>query len=380
MSRPHQFDGAFRIAGGWRVGYLGAVRSMPRSPNTRPRDDKRWAAVESRSDAPFFYGVRSTRIFCRPTCPSRRPRRAVVEYFDTAAAAQAAGFRPCRRCDPLGAARGGIEREIVERACRHILEHPDRAISHAALAAAAGVPPSRLRAAFRRALGVTPRAFAMSARVGALKHHLRKGAAVTDAVYLAGYGSSSRVYEHAAARLGMSPATYGRGGRGATIAYTIQPSPIGLMLLAGTEAGVCAVQFGDSERALVDELRREYPAAEIHRGGGTLERWAGAVVRHLESRASHDLPNVPLDVRATAFQWRVWEELRRIPFGVTRSYTELAHATGQPRAVRAVARACATNPVALVIPCHRVVRQGGALGGYRWGLERKRRLIEREKP
>jgi AraC family transcriptional regulator of adaptative response/methylated-DNA-[protein]-cysteine methyltransferase len=234
-----------------------------------------------------------------------------------------------------------------------------------------------LQRVFKRIVGVSPREYREALRVGQFKARVKKGESVTSAMYEAGYGSSSRLYETSNQRLGMTPAAYRRGGRGATISYTIADCPLGRLLVAGTEKGVCAVRLGDSDQELEAALRSEYPAAQIRRDDKSLGEWVGALVKHL--RGKHPRLDLPLDVQATAFQWSVWQKLKEIPYGSTRSYSEVARAIGRPTAVRAVARACATNPVALVIPCHRVVREDESLGGYRWGIERKQALLDREK-
>jgi AraC family transcriptional regulator of adaptative response/methylated-DNA-[protein]-cysteine methyltransferase len=237
--------------------------------------------------------------------------------------------------------------------------------------------PYHLQRVFKRIVGVSPREYREALRVGEFKSRVKKGESVTSALYEAGYGSSSRLYENAGGRLGMTPAAYRRGGRGAGINYTIAGCPLGRLLVAATEKGVCAVRLGDSDKELEAALRTEYSEAEIHRDDKSLGEWVGALVDHLQGK--HPRLDLPLDVQATAFQLSVWKKLREIPYGSTRSYSEVARAIGRPSAVRAVARACATNPVALVIPCHRVVRENQSLGGYRWGIERKRALLERER-
>lgn len=265
---------------------------------------------------------------------------------------------------------------MVQKVCRYIEAHRNERLTLAAMSAELGVSPHHLQRTFRCVMGVTPRQYADALRLISLKASLRKGRDVTTALYDAGYGSSSRLYERANARLGMTPATYRRGGENMHINYTIVDCPLGRLLVAATKRGICAVSLGDSAAKLETFLRDEFPLAEIHRDRNGLNRWVAAILKHLRGREPQ--LDVPVDVQATAFQWRVWEELRAIPYGSTRSYSEVARALGRPTATRAVARACATNPVAVVIPCHRVVREDGGLGGYRWGLERKRALIEQE--
>jgi AraC family transcriptional regulator of adaptative response/methylated-DNA-[protein]-cysteine methyltransferase len=334
-------------------------------------------ARDPRFDGAFVFGVRSTGIYCRPSCPARRPRRRNVLFFPVAEAAEGAGFRSCRRCRPREASPRDRVAARVRAVCRRLEASGDATPSLAVLGAEVGWGPHHLQRTFKRMVGVSPREYADALRLRALRERLQKGDPVTTAIYDAGYGSSSRVYERAPARLGMTPATYRRGGRGMRLAYAIAPSRLGRLLVAATERGVSAVRLGDSDSGLVDALRAEFPAAEIRRDdagvGGALQ----AVLRRIEGGAPH--PDLPLDIRGTAFQQRVWDALRAIPSGEVRTYGQIARAIGRPAASRAVARACATNPVAVVIPCHRVVPGSGGTGGYRWGAERKRRLLDREK-
>jgi AraC family transcriptional regulator of adaptative response/methylated-DNA-[protein]-cysteine methyltransferase len=348
-------------------------------------EESYWQAVQARdagADGRFLYGVRSTGIYCRPTCPSRRPRRDQVVFFQLPEAAEQAGFRPCRRCNPREASAHEPQVELIQRACDYIAEHAESTPTLDQIGQAVGLSPYHLQRTFKRIMGITPRQYADSCRMGRLKARLKEGDDVTTALYEAGYGSSSRLYEQAPGQLGMTPATYRRGGLGAQISYTIVDSPLGRLLVAATERGVCFVSLGDDDMALDAALRGEYPAAEIARdeaepsAGVGLQAWVGAILSHLRGQQPH--LDLPVDVRATAFQWRVWETLRSIPYGSTRSYRAVAEALGQPTAARAVARACATNPVALVIPCHRVVGEDGGLRGYRWGAERKRTLLDQE--
>jgi len=338
---------------------------------------RRWRAVlsrDARSDGTFVYAVRSTGIFCRPSCPARRPARAHVVFFDDAAGAAAAGFRACRRCDPQGPQ--DREASLVRDACRLIEADGARPSPLAGLARRLAVPEDRLRRAFQTVLGVTPRQYAAQRRLESLKAALRSGRRVGPALYAAGYGSARGVYERAGSRLGMTPATYGRGGRGADIRYAVTRSELGLLLVATTARGLCQVALGARRTELVQGLRQEFPAARLRPDARSLARTLASIGAHLAGRlATVDLP---LDVRGTAFQWQVWRALQEIPYGSTRSYRAIAQAIGNPRATRAVARACASNPVALVIPCHRVVRSDGTPGGYRWGVRRKRALLRAE--
>lgn len=342
-------------------------------------EDIWWRAViarDPRFDGRFVFAVRSTGIYCRPSCPARRPRRAHVVFFPRPQAAEREGFQPCRRCRPRAGA-GGAQGELVERACRFIEANLDEPLTLAELGAELGVSPYSLQRTFKRLIGVTPREYQDACRLDGFKARLRQGQDVTRALYDVGYGSSSRLYERAPGKLGMTPATYRRGGRGMRIAYATAASPLGRLLVARTERGLCAVNLGDSDAALQAGLRREYPEAEVRRDRNGLSDALRALLHHL--RGGQPRLDLPVDVRGTAFQCRVWEELRRIPYGATRTYGEIARAIGKPGAARAVGHACATNPVPLVIPCHRVIREGGGLGGYGLGVERKRALLEKEK-
>jgi AraC family transcriptional regulator of adaptative response/methylated-DNA-[protein]-cysteine methyltransferase len=342
-------------------------------------DQTSWQAVlgrDARFDGAFVYAVRSTGIYCRPSCPSRRPRREHVVFFKLPRAAEGAGFRSCRRCRPSQVASRDPRAARVERVCRYIDGHLETRLPLARLAAEAGLSPHHFQRTFKRLMGISPRQYAEARRLASFKTQVKKGETVTSAIYGAGYGSGSRLYERASSQLGMTPAAYRRGGRGMRLRYAVAESPLGRLLVAATERGIAAVSLGDSEAGLESALRSEYPEAEIVRDDSALARHLRDVLARLSGGAGHELP---LDINATAFQWRVWQELLRIPAGSTRSYGEVARALGRPSAARAVARACASNPVALVIPCHRVVAGDGSLGGYRWGAERKRKLLEKER-
>jgi AraC family transcriptional regulator of adaptative response/methylated-DNA-[protein]-cysteine methyltransferase len=344
------------------------------------REDVLWTAItarDSRWDGAFVYGVPSTRIYCRPTCPSRRPRRDGVRFFAAAAAAEAAGFRACRRCHPNSDRSLPLQIERVRRVCQAIASRAHEKLSLARLARVVGGNPQHLQRTFRQVLGVSPREYADACRMGCLRDGLRNGNGVAAATYAAGYGSGSRVYERAPRMLGMTPASYARGGKGETVKYVVVDSPLGNLLVAATPRGVCAVKIGSTHAALEAELRHEYPSAHIDEGDASLNAYVRSVVASVEPGAPD--ARLPLDIRATAFQRRVWRELQQIPRGATESYQEIARRIGRPAAARAVARACASNPVALVIPCHRVIRGDGALGGYHWGTSRKRALLEAER-
>ncbi len=344
---------------------------------TLPDEETCWQAVQQRDAAyngQFYFGVRSTRIYCKPGCPARRPRREQVLFFNSCEQAEAAGFRPCKRCRPRQAADPQVT--LVARACR-LIETAGEPLSLQELGRQLGVSPYHLQRRFKALTGVTPRQYAASWRIQQFKAQVRQGRAVSEALYEAGFGSNSRLYEGAADQLGMTPAAYRRGGRGMRIDYTIVDSPLGRLLVAATEQGICALGLSEADAELEDFLRTEYPAAELAGDGAYLKEWVQALLDYLEGERPH--LDLPLDVQATAFQRRVWEELRRIPYGETRTYTQVAEAIGRPRAVRAVGRACATNPVSLVIPCHRVVGTNGSLTGYRWGLSRKQALQATER-
>jgi AraC family transcriptional regulator of adaptative response/methylated-DNA-[protein]-cysteine methyltransferase len=343
-------------------------------------DAARWQAVLNRdaaADGTFVYAVQSTGIYCRPSCPSRRPRRDRVTFFALPEAAAHAGFRACKRCLPEQAAIRDPHVELVQRVCRAIAASPEGPLTLATLSADVNLSPFHLQRIFKRVMGITPKQYADAARMERLKGELRQGEAVTSALYGVGYGSSSRLYERADTHLGMTPAVYRKGGAGMQITYTVVPCSLGTLLVAAPERGVCAVSLGDVAIALVAGLRREYPAAHVHEDATHLSEAVEAILRHLAGEQPH--LDLPLDIRATAFQWRVWEALREIPYGDTRSYGEIAQAIGQPTAARAVAQACGHNPVALAIPCHRVVREDGSLGGYRWGVDRKRTILAQER-
>jgi AraC family transcriptional regulator of adaptative response/methylated-DNA-[protein]-cysteine methyltransferase len=337
-----------------------------------------WQAVRARSaeaDGSFVYAVRSTGVYCRPSCPSRLPRRADVAFYRLPEAAERLGYRPCQRCRPRQAG-DDPKVHLVRQACRLLEANGEEPLSLTALGRRLSLSPAYLQRTFKHITGITPRQYAEACRLGRLKARLRDRRTVTMALYEAGYGSSSRLYERAAEQLGMTPGTYRRGGRGMCIGYTVADSPLGRLLLAATERGVCAVCLGEEDGPLEAALAQEYPAAEVRRDDAALGPWLGQLLEHLRGRRPH--LGLPVDVQATAFQWRVWQELLKIPYGSTRTYSEIARAVGQPTAVRAVARACATNPVAVVIPCHRVVREDGGLAGYRWGVERKQKLLAQE--
>ena len=382
---------------------------------TMPDEAACWQAVLERDaafDGAFVYGVRSTGIYCKPSCASRQPRPAQVRFFGGPAEAEAAGFRACKRCRPQEALAPGERAALVEQA-RTLIE-TEGGLALAELGRRLHASPTHLQRLFKAAVGLSPRQYAAARRLEQLKHGLRGGQTVTQALYEAGYGSPSRLYERSSVGLGMTPAAYRQGGKAMEIAYTIVDCPLGRMLVAATPRGVCAVSFGEEDAKLEAGLRAEFPAAKIssgmpgdpaakieeqrltpqgryaeslrHRDDETLEEssQAGAMAQRAAEAlraavsGARARPELPLDVQGTEFQLRVWAELRRIPLGQTRTYAQVAQALGQPRAVRAVANACGANPTAVVTPCHRVVRSDGGLGGYRWGVERKKILLENE--
>jgi len=344
------------------------------SPRAEARYWQATLARDRRADGAFFFAVKSTQVYCRPSCPARRPLRKNTLFFSTRREAEQQGFRPCRRCKPneIPAAV-----RIVQRAAAALTSDFDEAVNVAELARRVGVKTDALRRAFRQQAGLTPKELAAALRLRKFKKLLRQGSSIIDALYATGYGSSSRVYERSDAHLGMTPATYQKGGKGMKMRYTTAKSSLGEVLVAATERGVSAVYLGDAAGKLVNELRDEYPRAEIAPANGAFTQWVEEIVARTEGSAPRR--ELPLDLQATAFQRRVWQELQRIPRGTTRTYSQIARAVGKPRAVRAVARACATNPVSIVVPCHRVVRADGNLAGYRWGLSRKEKLLERER-
>ena len=354
---------------------------MKEQMNLLPDDhEAKWQAVltkDTRFDGQFVFAVSSTKIYCRPSCPSRRPNRERVSFFPIPEQAEQAGFRACLRCQPRDARVLDPQIQMAQEVCRLIDANGGEQITLSILSEQLGVSSFHLQRTFKNIVGITPKDYAETSRVKRFKQGVRKGDAITSAIYDAGFGSSSRLYESASAQLGMTPATYGKGGRGAVINYATVETPLGRLLVAATDRGVCSVMLGDSEASLKADLLREFPAAQIRHDEKPLRSSLNAIVEYLKNKSPHI--DLPLDIQATAFQRQVWEQLRAIPYGETHSYSEVAKAIGQQKAVRAVARACATNPVALVIPCHRVIREDKSLGGYRWGLERKKKLLETEK-
>ena len=343
-------------------------------PLPNPTPEEAWALVQSRdarADGQLFYGVRTTKIFCRPSCPSRRPVRTHVEFFPDLIHALRAGYRPCRRCNPAGIAP---EAQIIQTLCAHLNQNPDRPVPLAELARIAQMSPFTVQRLFQRVLGVSAAQYQSHKRAAAFRQSLAQSSRVTDAIYEAGYSSSSRAYSNHPA--GMKPSDYRSRGQNQTLGYATARSPVGELLIAATEKGLCAVLMAVTENEAAARLREMFPAADL-KPRPELSPMLRQVLSQLsEHPAALDLP---LDLRATAFQMRVWNALRAIPRGETRTYSQLAKEIGQPTATRAVARACATNPAAIVIPCHRVIGTNGSLTGYRWGTERKKKLLEIER-
>ena len=349
------------------------------TPSTQippPLADRYWQAALHRdalSDGSFVFAVRSTQIYCRPSCPARRPLRNNTLFFRTPQDAEQQGFRPCRRCRPHHQDPAVM---LVRQAAALLLSSEDESFKLGDLASRLHSTPAQLRRAFHRVTGLAPKDFEQAFRLRKLKQLLRAGSTITDALYACGYSSSSRLYEKTNSHLGMTPASYRRGGAGMRIGFTVGNTTLGRVLVASTDRGVSAVYLGENEQDLIGELRDEYPNADLLRADHSHHDWLKEILLRVEGSApSMDLP---LDVQATAFQRRVWNELQKIPRGTTRTYTQVARSLGKPRSVRAVARACATNPVSIVVPCHRVIRTDGTLAGYRWGLQRKQKLLERE--
>jgi AraC family transcriptional regulator of adaptative response/methylated-DNA-[protein]-cysteine methyltransferase len=369
---------------------------------------RQWQQVLARdtsADGQFVYAVQSTKVYCRPSCPSRRPARHNVRFFPSAAAAELAGFRACKRCQPgLATPRPDPQAALIARAADYLTAHATERTRLADLARTLGVGRLTLLRGFRRVLGVSPGEFARAQRVAHFKDSLRpakppvaslpkplnKPAArankpqpaptrITDAIYESGFGSSSRLYESSHHTLGMTPRTLRAGGAGQLIRYATAPSPLGRMLAAATDAGICAIAFGRDDAELLADLRQRFNKAQLVPAKGNTGWLAEALAFVLSQTSEHPLAaTFPLDVRATAFQQRVWRALQQVPRGQTRSYSALARSLGSPTAARAVAAACAANPVALAIPCHRAIAQDGSLAGYRWGLQRKQKLLAAE--
>jgi AraC family transcriptional regulator of adaptative response/methylated-DNA-[protein]-cysteine methyltransferase len=354
------------------------IRALASTRTRRNEDDLRWEAVVARNadfDGRFYYAVASTGVYCRPSCAARLPNRKNVRFFGTAAAAERAGFRPCRRCKPDQAPPKQRQAETVAAACR-LIEAAEQEPTLDALADAVGLSPYHFHRLFKAATGVTPKAYASAHRRSRVRDRLATSETVTEAIYAAGFNSNGRFYAGSSENLGMTPTEFRQGGTNKLLRYAFGTSSLGMVLVAASDKGIAAIFFGNDEGSLLADLRAQFPRAKLIGGDADFEQLVAKVVAFVENpKISLDLP---LDVRGTAFQHRVWDALRRIPVGSTASYAEIAAKIGAPGSARAVARACASNPVAVAIPCHRVVRSGGSLSGYRGGVERKRALLDKE--
>ena len=353
------------------------LQSVEGSRKNSLTDEAKWKAVLSRNksyDGTFVFGVRSTGIYCRPSCPAKRSSRDNVVFFAMTDDAERSGFRPCRRCNPRDA-RSSSSAEWVYEICSFIDANLGKRLTLSTLATHADLSPFYLQRTFKKVLGVSPRQYVEARRLVKMKRFLRNGETVNNSLYNAGFSSRSRVYEKISSGLGANPGAIRQGGRGLQIQYTIVDSPVGRLLVGATERGVCAVCMGDSDQTVETLLAEDYPAARLHRNDEGMKEWATAFLRYFAGQTSL---KIPLDVTGTAFQWKVWKKIQSIPYGKTTTYSGIAGALGAPQASRAVARACATNPVALVIPCHRVIGKDGGLHGYRWGNERKLTLLNLE--
>ncbi|MCE0912988.1 bifunctional DNA-binding transcriptional regulator/O6-methylguanine-DNA methyltransferase Ada [Pseudomonas sp. NMI760_13] len=348
---------------------------MKPAPTTYTTDAERWHAVQARDTAAtghFVYAVRTTGVYCQPACKSRLAKRENVEFFGNATQAEAAGYRPCKRCK---GGQGSRRTELVARACR-LIEASETAPNLDQLGSELNVSPFHLHRLFKAETGLTPKAYASAFRAQRLRQHLDAAGSVTEAIFDAGYNSNSRFYESAGERLGMRPREYRAGGQGATIRFALAQCALGAILVAQSERGICAILLGDEPEPLLKDLQDKFPKAQLIGGDDAFERLVAEVIGFVEAPALGLA--LPLDVQGTAFQERVWQALREVPAGTTVSYTDIAERIGAPKAVRAVAQACAANAIAVAIPCHRVVRRDGDLSGYRWGIERKRQLLDRE--
>lgn len=349
--------------------------------STAPRtatDDARWKAVAERdrsADGRFFYSVKTTGVYCRPSCAARLPRRENVAFHATGAAAERAGFRPCKRCKPGQASLQERQNALIAEACR-LIETSAEELTLDALAATAGLSRYHFHRTFKAVTGLTPKAYAAGHRHKRVREALGQGRSVTDAIYDAGFNSNGRFYAKSSRMLGMTPKAFREGGTDATIRFAVGECSLGSILVAATDVGVCAILLGDDPDALLRDLQDRFPKARLQGGDKQFEKTVASVVGFVEAPARG--LNLRLDVRGTAFQQRVWQALSEIPAGSTASYADIAKRLGAPKAVRAVAQACGANPVAVAIPCHRVVRTDGGLSGYRWGVERKRALLESE--
>jgi len=341
-------------------------------------DAEKWDALRNRNwryDGSFVFAVRSTGVYCNPSCPAKRSTMREVVFFSSSAEAESSGFRPCRRCKPN---ENGASPQLlmISRLCRYVENNVEKKLTLSTLSAQVGLSPYHLQRTFKRIVGVSPRKYIETLRLARMKRSLLKGETVTKAIYHAGFSSKSRFYENGSYRFGMSPGSLRRGGAGMRVRYTIVECSLGRLLVAGTEFGICAVCMGDSDPIVERALSEQYPSAKLHRNDESMRQWVAEISKYL-SGGKLKL-NLPLDLQATTFQSDVWDQIKSIPYGATSSYSEIAIALGKPNAARAVARACATNPVALIVPCHRVIGEDGNLHDYRWGKDRKRELLRLE--
>ena len=356
----------------------GQLHGTPERQDNILGGNEKWKAVLSRDerfDGTFVFAVHSTGIYCRPSCPARRPSRQQVSFFPGSIEAEQSGFRPCHRCQPREAGQSPKAR-LVDQVCRYVDAHLHGRLNLAILSHQVGLSPYHLQRTFKKVLGITPREYVKSRRLAKMKRFLRNGETVNTSLYNAGFSSRSRVYEDVQGGFGVNPGEFRRGGEGLRIRYGIIDSPLGRLLVAATERGVCAVCIGDSDALVESSLAEDYPFAMLRRSDEEMKELTGAFENYF--LGEHLALNLPLDVKATAFQLRVWKIIQSIPFGKTTSYSQIAKDMGKPEASRAVARACGTNPVALVIPCHRVIGKDSNMRGYRWGIERKRALLRLE--
>jgi AraC family transcriptional regulator, regulatory protein of adaptative response / methylated-DNA-[protein]-cysteine methyltransferase len=357
------------------------LTGLAKNSQSLDSNSEKWRAVVSRDsskDGTFVFAVKSTGIYCRPSCPARHAHIEQILFFNGSDEAERAGFRACLRCRPKGDLP--TRSELIQRICGYIDSNLNKKLTLSNLSREAGLSPFHFQRTFKRTLGISPRQYIETRRLERMKRSLRHGETVSNALYEAGFSSRSRVYGKPQPRLGVSPGAFRRGGEGLRIGYTIVDSPIGRLLLGATSKGLCAVCVGASDQAVEASLREDYYAADVYRADDEMREWAEEFSQYFNG---HRLPtDLPIDVQATAFQWKVWKQIQAIPYGKTATYTEIAQTVGKPRAVRAVANACANNPVAIIVPCHRVVGKKGDLRGYRWGLKRKETLLsfERQAP
>lgn len=359
--------------------YAGNLAEAELTETEFKSDAEKWQAVVARdksADGSFFLSVATTGVYCRPSCGARQPNRENVAFHETCADAENAGFRPCMRCKPDEAPSWNQRNELVAKACRFI-ERAETAPVLAEIAAEVGLSPYYFHRLFKELTGITPKAYATSHRADRVKGSLRDRASVTEAIYDAGYNANSRFYEKAGSFLGMTPQQYRSGAAGQVIQYSIRSCSLGMMLLAATERGVCTIKFGDDSAALEAILFEEFPGAKLGKDDPAFDAWVDAALALVETGGRTEA-ELPLDIQGTAFQQKVWKALQHVPPGETATYSEIAARIDAPKAVRAVASACANNRIAVAIPCHRILRKDGGLGGYRWGIERKRKLLERE--